>query len=178
VSIEIRCENCGNIVRAPRSRAGKRADCPGCGHSIYIPSPPEELEELTLTPEDPEELKREARLQAERRELDRRLLREEGWTDGVSAADREPAAFSPSGATPGRGEARSDTEEAVLSFLTAMRDSDLARAEHALETLRPQSDAARDIIERLAADQIPPPEMADVPPAVYQGFLKKLRSQL
>ena len=37
---------------------------------------------------------------------------------------------------------------------------------------------ARKVLDQLAADQIPPAPMARVPPAVYQGFLKNLRSRL
>ncbi len=59
-----------------------------------------------------------------------------------------------------------------------MRNSDLVQADEAMAVLLSRRPEAREIIDRLAADQIPPSELADVPSAVYQGFLKNLRSQL
>jgi len=70
------------------------------------------------------------------------------------------------------------SEKAVTAYLTAMRDSDFDAAERAVSALRLQPRVAKELIDRLAADQIPPPEMANVPPGVYQGFLKSLRSRL
>jgi hypothetical protein len=59
-----------------------------------------------------------------------------------------------------------------------MRDSDFDNAERAISTLKLQPRVAREIIDRLAADPMPPAEMAKVPPGVFQGFLKTLRSRL
>ena len=44
----------------------------------------------------------------------------------------------------------------VIAYLTAMRDSDLGRAEQALSLLSDHREEAIKVIERLAADQIPP----------------------
>jgi hypothetical protein len=59
-----------------------------------------------------------------------------------------------------------------------MRDSNLDVADEAMALLLKQRSAARKHVERLTADQIPPPELAQIPPPVYQGFLKNLLSQL
>ena len=69
--IPIQCESCGKHMKAPREAAGKAAKCPACGHSVYIPIPPEEADELPLAPEDADELRREEALLEERRRLDR-----------------------------------------------------------------------------------------------------------
>ena len=171
MSIELHCEGCGKTLRAPREAAGKRSKCPACGHELYVPPPEDEIEEFPLAPEDADERRREARLQAERRRLDRALARE----------DAEP----PEGATKPSGSDRpwvptgeANIEATVLAFLLAMRDSDLTRAEEAVAILRRRRAEALKVLDQLAADQIPPTEMAGVPPAVYQGFLKNLTSQL
>lgn len=176
MSIEIRCESCGKIVRASKELAGKRADCPGCSHSLYIPSPPEELEELPLSPENPDDLRREAELLAERRRLDKTLARDD-QADANLIRIPDSTSYAPSLDSTDKG-VHAPLEQAVHAFLAAMRDSNLSQAEQALESLRSQPAAALEIVEHLAADQIPPTEMADVPSAVYQGFLKSLRSQL
>ena len=69
-------------------------------------------------------------------------------------------------------------EAVVIAYLRAMRDSNLDVADEAMALLLKQRKAARSYVEQLTADQIPPPELAQVPPAVYQGFLKNLLSQL
>jgi len=170
VSIELHCEGCGKTLKAPDAAAGKRSKCPACGHEVYIPTPLEQIEELPLAPEDSDELQREAALQAERRRLDRILARE--TEDGPGGGAPGGASQRPPG---GRGHT---VEEVVLAYLAAMRDSDFSRAEQILDLLRrSRADAIR-IIDRLAADDIPPAPMAGVPAGVYRGFLKNLRSQL
>jgi DNA-directed RNA polymerase subunit RPC12/RpoP len=180
--IQLQCENCGKHMKAPSEAAGKQAKCPACGHSVYIPSPPEEVEELPLAPEDTESLRREEALLEERRRLDRILAREErapveGATPSRSAGLREGAASSRLPASAPTSPSQF-VEQAVIDYLSAMRDSDLERATDALETLKRNRADARQIVDRLAADQIPPPQMTRVPAPVYQGFLKNLRSQL
>jgi hypothetical protein len=178
VDIRLHCERCGKPIRAPREMAGKRAPCPACGHSVYIPMPEGEIEELPLAPEDTDVLRNEAALQAERRRLDSLLAREDKPAEGDddpaggrgSTGSIQASNAGPSGAT--------RTERAVIAYLVAMRNTDLAGAERALLTLKLQPRVAREVVDRLAADQIPPSEMANVPPGVYQGFLKNLRSKL
>jgi hypothetical protein len=173
VSVELRCESCGKMLRATEDRAGSRAQCPACGHELYIPMPDEKLEELPLAPEDTSEREREESLLRERRALDRALARE-----ALNAGDEGPARRgTPTPARAGRSGA-AEVREQVLAFLEAMRDSHLDRADNALAVLRSQRAEAREVIDQLAADQIPPPCMANVPSGVYQGFLKNLRAQL
>ncbi|HOB73051.1 MAG TPA: hypothetical protein PKG54_00870 [Phycisphaerae bacterium] len=181
--IQLQCENCGKYVKAPQEAAGKQAKCPGCGHNIYIPHP-DEVEELPLAPEDTEELRREAALQEERRRLDRILAREErvpaeGANPTRSSGLREPAGGAgtriPASVPSGSGQM---VEDAVIEYLGAMRDADFDRAEQVLDILRRNRAEARQIVDRLAVDQIPPPSMTRVPAPVYQGFLRNLRAQL
>lgn len=172
--IQLQCESCGKSVRAPSEAAGKQAKCPSCGHTIYIPSPQEEVEELPLAPEDTDFFQREAALLEERRRLDRILSREDRTPPERSAPSRPAAAQNePVGLSAG-----ADAEMLVIDYLCAMRDSDFDRAQESLAGLRRHRTEARQVIDRLAADQIPPPQMTRVPPAVYQGFLKNLRIQL
>ena len=162
MDIELPCEKCGHPMRFAREQGGRMGKCPSCGNDVYIPTPEEELEELPLAPEDQSEEQRERELQDERRRLDRTLAQER---------DEQPA-------RPRGGVGRTSVKGVVMTYLTAMRDSDLQRAEEALALLATSRDEALRVIDRLAADQIPPAEMANVPPGVFQGFLKTLRSRL
>ncbi len=169
MSIELRCESCGKMLRATPERAGSRAKCPACGHELYIPSPPEELDELPMAPEDSADLQREQELEAERRALDRALMREP--IGGEESNSRRPVMRPAAGAT---GNAR----QAVMAYLEAMRDANFDLAAQKLAVLQRQKAEALEIVDQLATDQLPPPSLAAVPPGVYQGFLRNLRSQL
>lgn len=166
MSIELRCESCGKLLKAPAGAAGKRKQCPSCGHELYVPTPGNEIEELPLAPEDTADRLREEALLAERRRIDRAIAHED-----AGDASRAPAgrAASSGGAT---------LQQAVVAFLVAMRDSDLNQADALLPALQRQRAEALRVVDALAADQIPPAELANVPSGVYQGFLKNLRSQL
>lgn len=173
MSIELHCNSCGRLLRVPKELAGKRGKCPACGNGIYIPTPEDEIQELPLAPEDEGDSLREAELQAERRRIDRILARE---SDESLGNDRPASASQQSS---GGSERKLVTmEDAVISYLIAMRQSDLGRAERWLNLLRQKRAEALAMIDRLASDQIPPNSMSDVPAGVYQGFLKNLRAQL
>jgi hypothetical protein len=182
--IQLQCESCGKHMKAPREAAGKAAKCPACGHSVYIPTPPEEVDELPLAPEDADELRREEALLEERRRLDRILSKEdrapaEGANPTRGAGNRESVGgYGARAAAPSSGGPNQAVEQAVIEYLMAMRDSNFEGAEAAMDLLKRYRGDARRIVERLAADQIPPPQMARVPGPVYQGFLKKLRAEL
>ena len=175
MNIELRCEGCGKMLRATPERAGSRAKCPACGHEFYIPMPPDEIEELPFAPEDAGEAERERALLEERRALDRALERE-------SLGGEEPAARRgpqpPPRPTRATGTGGGNAREAVLAYLEAMRDSNFDLAAQKLVVLQRQKAEALEVVDQLATDQLPPPRLAKVPPGVYQGFLRNLRSQL
>ncbi len=179
MKIELRCEDCGKIVRAPREAAGKRAKCPSCGSDLYIPTPEDELEELPLAPEDTDAVRREAALQAERRQLERIISHDRaGASGGEPPAGRARGGRSAPAAAAGGGGGGGDVDALVIDYLRALRDANLDGADETLGVLKTQRARARQVVERLIGDQIPPPELADVPPAVYQGFLKRLGGEL
>jgi len=171
MAIELTCEKCGRPLSVPREQAGRRTQCPHCNNDIYVPTPEEEIEELPLAPEDSEALTREQQLQAERLRIDRILAQA-----GTSDEDTEPP--QPGTRPAPARTARTSVKDVVMSYLVSMRKSDLARAEKALALLAARRSEALRIVDELIADQIPPAEMTDVPPPVYQGFLKTLRSRL
>lgn len=173
MSIELRCEGCGKKLKAPRESGGKRSKCPACDHEVYIPTPEDEIEELPLAPEDAAEQEREAALLAEGRQLALDIAHDDASSvdDAAAAGAQSPG---PDSASPGGA----STYDTVVGFLVAMRDSDLNRADECRTALSSRRAEALQIISQIAADAIPPAQMADVPAGVYQGFLKSLRSQL
>lgn len=168
MDIDLQCEKCGQHFKASRQDTGKMGKCPHCDNDVYVPTPEQEIEELPLQPEDTTERQREIAMQKERLQQERILFKEASRVGGASPVRAGPA---------DRSKAVS-VEEIVLSYLVAMRDTNLTRADQALAILLKHRDQASKVVDRLVADQIPPKVMASVPPGVYQGFLKNLRSQL
>lgn len=185
-SIKLRCEHCGAGISAPREMAGKMSKCPSCGNTLYVPTPENEIEELPLTPEDDSDVRREQQLQEERRRLDKMIAGEErppaegaDKTRGGSAEHKPGSQAGPAHAADGSAAGGTTrAQQALMRYLKALRDSDFDTAERALATLKMQPRTALELIDRLISDQLPPVELSDVPPGVYQGFLKTLRSKL
>lgn len=170
MNLSVQCEHCGKAFEVPREQAGQQGTCPVCGNSVYVKTPDEDLQELPLAPEDREALSREEQLEEQRRQLDRMLRGEE------EAAGPGKKTARPAGAAPRR--TATSVESVVLAYLTAMRDSDLSKADECLKLLKTRPEEARRVVDRLIGDQIPPQQLADVPAGVYQGFLKSLSAQL
>ncbi len=177
MDIELPCEKCGHPMRFPREQAGRMGKCPRCGNDVYIPTPEEELEELPLSPEDRTEEMRERQLLEERRRIDRILAGEAEADESAGGPGPSPAA-RPHPAQSPAGAGRTTVRGVVMTFLAAMRDSDLKRADQAAALLTTRRDEVLKLLDQLAGDQLPPPEMANVPPGVYQGFLKALRARM
>jgi hypothetical protein len=145
---------------------------------VYVATPEDEIEELPLAPEDDSEKKREEQLQQERRQLDRMISTGEEAEVGVTPGS-PPEAQDPDQRKKKGGRKKSvSLREAVIGYLVALRDSDLETADDYLKLLQSKPDDARKFVDQLISDQIPPSELADLSPGVYQGFLKKLSNQL
>lgn len=173
---DLTCDKCGKKTSVSRDQQGGQVKCPHCGNETYVPTPEEDIEELPLAPEDESERQREERLLAERRRIDRILASEAGDDQPSEQAGESPV--PPPSARAQSSSGRTTVRGVVLRYLTAMRDTDLDQADEALSLLATRREDAIRIVDELASDQIPPAEMSNVPPGVYQGFLKTLRSQL
>jgi len=171
MATELHCPSCGKIIKASRKDAGTMSKCPNCENEVYIPTPEDEIEELPLAPEDATDRQREATLQRERRELERMLSREdEGRGKTASGSEQLRGESGP--------ERKITIGEVIVTYLSAMRDSNLARADQAMAVLLKYREESKKLVDRLITDQIPPKALGDIPAAVYHGFLKNLRSQL
>ena len=164
MGIELHCPQCQKLIRAPDNVGGKRGKCPYCGASVYVPTPPDESEEIGLAPIDEQE---ERRAQKLRRESVQYTSAVDHATD---AGDVGPEAAEIPGDVV-------DVSDDVEAFIIAMRDSKLDEADAATKRLKRSSARARDYIQGLLADEIPP-AFENVPHPVVQGFLKTLLGRL
>ena len=173
MSIELHCDHCSKLIRAPDDAAGRRGKCPYCHQSVYIPSPPEAIEEIPLSPMDESDEEKQRRLTEEMRRTQRELL-----SDYRPPPDRAVSVSRESAMPETIRDGDESIEDMVVDYLLLMRESQLVEAEAVLADLLNRRDAARKVVDRLSTDTVPPQALAGIPAAVYRGFLKNLRNQL
>lgn len=172
MSIELHCPGCQKLIRAPDNAGGRQGKCPYCERRVYIPMPEDDVELFKIA--EPDETEREA---------EERLKRESAaYAAGVAHSDGPvPESAGSTGgdtlrAPPVPGEVV-DVAGEVEAYLLAMRDSELDKADRAAANLGRAGQKAKDYIEGLMLDEMPP-EFEGVPPPVMKGFLKSLLGRL
>jgi len=173
MSIELHCSQCQKLIRAPDNAGGKRGKCPYCRNSVYIPMPPDNGEEIHLTPIDDEDERRAEEL---RRESIEYVAAVDHVTD--SGTDTEDTASSTDGAVPeGVSDEVADIGADVEAFVIAMGESKLGEANAAVARLKRAGTRASDYVQDLLLDDMLP-IYENVPPPVVQGFLRTLLKRL
>jgi phage FluMu protein Com len=173
MSIELHCPQCQKLIRAPDEAGGRRGKCPYCKNSVYIPTPSDEVEEIALAPLDEDE---ERRAKEERRDSLRHYAAVDKAKDSkLPAGEAAASADGPPPVSP-VGEVV-DVAVETETYIFAMRDSKLEAAEAAATRLKRVGPRARDYVQGLLVDEMPP-QYENVPAPVVQGFLKALLSRL
>jgi phage FluMu protein Com len=179
--VEFHCEHCGKHVKAPSEAAGRQGKCPHCQAVCYIPSPPEEIEELPLAPlDDAEELARKRALD-ETAKLQHALLHDRaspadsGTSSGRAAGGPRPGARPDPNSL---GMPIGEVQQLVAAFVSAMSDGQLDRAERVAGRLQNERDQVIAIVERLNSTGDPSIGLPDLPRPVLLGFLKQLRARM
>lgn len=166
MAIEFHCDHCGKLVKTSDEHAGKRGKCPHCHQSVYIPTPPEELEPLRLAPVDESEEQERQRLLEESREIAIKLRDErEVPPEVVKPPLPEPV---------GDMRLSNDMEQLVTEYVLCMAAGKLSDAEELAKEIRANRILADEFIQRLTIDELPPARLAKIPRAVLLGFIKQL----
>ncbi len=173
MSIELHCPECQKLIRAPESAGGKRGKCPYCKKVVYIPSPPDETEEIGLAPLDEKDVKREAALRKEA--IQYAAAVDHATEGGETAGDASTNVME--GQAPAPETEPPDIQADVDAFITAMRDSELDLADAAAAKLKRAGGAARKHVRALMSEDVPS-AVENVPPPVVKGFLKTLLTRL
>lgn len=177
MALSITCEKCRHEFTPDDTSVGRQAKCPHCGNDMYVPTPEDQIEEIPLAEEDAHDRQREEALQEERRRIEKAITHDPAGEAGDTAG--APAAGAASATPPRRGPGgRTTIKGVILTYLEAMRDSNFDRAEEAVQLLATRRQDSLGVVDQLATDEMPPPELGDIPPGVYQGFLKTLRNKL
>lgn len=168
MAIEFHCEHCGKKIKAPTEHAGKRGKCPGCQQSVYIPTPPDEIEPLELAPVDEAAEREKRRLEEESRKVSEAIR-----GDKTEVPPERPRA---TGATPvGDVRLRPDMETLVTEYARCMADGKLTEADEFATDIRADWERAQEVIDRITMDDLPPARLSKIPKPVLVGFLKQLR---
>lgn len=167
MSIELHCPGCGKLIRAPEDAGGRRGKCPHCKRSVYIPTALTDDDIIPLAPVDPAEEERDERM---RRESSAYAASLSKAGEGASAPKRP----RPGGPPPGHVV---DVSAEVTSYIRAMHKSKLEEAERIAKVLGSVASKAKDHIQGMMVDELPP-SIEGVPPPLVQGFLKSLLSRL
>lgn len=173
MSIELHCPECQKLIRAPDSAGGKRGKCPYCKKTVYIPSPPDDSEEIGLAPLDDEDEKRAAALRKD--SIQYAAAVDHATEGGGTAGDASTDVMD--GQTPVPETEPPDIQADVEAFIRAMRDSELDLADAAAAKLKRAAGAARKHVRALMSEDVPS-AVENVPPPVVKGFLKTLLARL
>ncbi len=163
--IELHCSKCSKLIRAPDNAGGRYGKCPYCQNKVYVPAPPDQIEEIPLAPVDEEEERREAQA---RRESARVAAMIHQATDNPKGGI--------SGGEAGTG-AATDFSSEVQTYIVAMRDSKLEDAQNVVDRMRKAGKPALLYVEKLAQRDAPL-KIENVPPPLVKGFIKTLLADL
>jgi len=165
MSIKFHCEHCGKKIDAPDSAGGKRGKCPSCHNRVYVPEL-EDDEELKLAPIDETEEERQRRLRTEAFQLTRNILED-------TVVPEAPAVSNNQGSVN-----EDELTDVIVRYLRQMADGDLDNAKHTAQAIATHRREARAILDRLAASDMPEPELQDVPAQVLSGLIRNLRTRI
>jgi DNA-directed RNA polymerase subunit RPC12/RpoP len=167
MAIVFHCEYCGKEIKAADTAGGKWGKCPNCHNRVYVPTLETE-EELKLAPIDNGEQEREKQLMAETYKLTQDILREREVPEG---AEPQPA---------GAMYEMSDKElmANIIKYFQQMSYGDLDEADRTAALISPFKTKANEIIDQLALNDPPEPELAQINPQVLVGLIKTLRLKI
>lgn len=166
MAIIFHCNYCGKKIEAKDGSGGRWGKCPSCHNKIYVP----EMsggEELKLAPLDEAEEQRKKRLMAETFQLEQSILRQKEIAEGVAAAEEQVPKLD-----------RGQLNKKLVEYLVHMSNGNLDAADGVLVVIRKHKKPALELLDAIALNQIPEPELAHIPQGVLSGLIRGLRGQL
>jgi hypothetical protein len=180
MAIDFQCKHCGKRIEAPDKLAGKRGKCPKCRTTLLIPEAAQEEDgPLRLQPLDTEEEQERHRLWSEtysmtQTVLNERSVPEEAPVEPDSPSDPTDISYMIS-ATP------MDSKELkynILQYFQLLASGDQGQASQYEQLILPHGDQAMEILDSIALNDLPEPELANIPPHMLSGLIRNLRTQI
>ncbi|MCG8405078.1 MAG: hypothetical protein MI923_07780 [Phycisphaerales bacterium] len=173
MSIEFHCEHCNKPIKALESTAGRNGKCPHCKGLNYIPLPKDEVGELPLAPIDEEFERRRKRAASEDAAIQRNLLHDRsapGETGRQRSRNLDVAAT-------GTVLSRKQVTSLIVSFIEAMSQGNLNKANQLSGQLSSQQSMVRKILDEMMTEDLTGYGLPTLPRPVLIGFLKQLRNK-
>ncbi|MCP4455838.1 MAG: hypothetical protein GY809_30635 [Planctomycetes bacterium] len=180
MAIPFQCKHCGKKIEAPDKLAGKRGKCPKCRATLVIPDPAQaEDVPLRLQPLDSEEEQERHRLWSETYNVTQAVLSESTVPEDVPAEPDTPS--DPTdisymiSATPMGTE---ELKQNILQYFQLLAGGDQDQASQYEQLILPHGDQAIEILDSIALNDLPEPELASIPSHTLSGLIRDLRTQI
>lgn len=166
MAITFHCEHCGKKIEAPDNADGKWGKCPACHNKLYVPGSDSD-EELKLAPIDESDQAKQRELMTETYELTQDILLERETPDELAEV-----------ATPASAISDKELTKNIVAYLRQMADGNLNQAERIANSIVSSGDKALKNLDEIALNEIPEPQLADIPQQVLSGLIKTLRNKI
>ena len=183
MTIVFHCEHCEKKIAAADEFGGKAGKCPHCQQRVFIPLPPDQLEEIPLAPEDPNEEMHRQQLLRETFKVQQQLNEHKeapeqsgGQTSPMGGAlpISDSESDSPRSSMGGGKSGGADISSLVGQYLVLMAKGNLGAAEQRADQIAAGGSAAKRVVEQMAMQDVLEPALANVPASVISGYFKKL----
>ena len=180
MAIDFQCKHCGKRIEAPDKLAGKRGKCPKCRATLVIPEPAqEEGDPLRLQPLDMNEEQERHRLWSEsynmtQAVLSERNMPEEAPVEPDTPSDPTDISYMIS-ATPMDAK---ELKHNILQYFQLLLSGDQAQATQYEQLILPHGDEAISILDSMALNDLPEPELANIPSHTLSGLIRDLRTKI
>ncbi len=180
MTIPFQCKHCGKKIEAPDKLAGKRGKCPKCRTTLVIPAPAQaEDEPLRLEPLDSEDEQERHRLWSETYNMTQTVLNERTVPEDLPAEPDTPS--DPTDISYMISATPMDTKELkhdILTYFQLLVSGDQGQASQYAQLILPHGDQAIDILDSIALNDLPEPELANIPSHTLSGLIRDLRTQI
>lgn len=175
--IQFHCEHCGKKISAPDAAGGRLGKCPYCKQQCYVPRPKDEVEEIPLAAEDPNEEKHRQQLVMETHRLQAQLLDHQEEPSAAGSAKGGSAASRSATAPAAAAQPVVSLDDLIGKYIGAMVKGQLASADQLATSIVSQGKKALQRIDDLAMTGLTDPELQSVPANVVAGFFRTLRGK-
>jgi hypothetical protein len=180
MAIPFQCKHCGKKIEAPDKLAGKRGKCPKCRTTLMIPALAEaEDAPLRLQPLDSEEEQERHRLWSETYNITQTVLSERAAPEDAPVEPDTPS--DPTDISYMISATPMDTKELkhnILRYFQLLVGGDPDQASQYEQLILPHGDQAIEILDSIALNDLPEPELADIPSHTLSGLIRELRTQI
>ena len=167
MAITFHCQYCGKKIEAADSAGGKWGRCPACHNKLYVPGL-SYGDELKLAPTDENNEEKQKQLMTEMYKLRQDILLEREAPNGpAEAADTSETEISDK-----------DLTRNIIIYLCQMADGELDQAQKTKNLIAPYGPESVKILNRIALNEMPEPELANISPQVLSGFIRTLRAEI